>query len=143
MVLKLRDICLACIAKEFYKIENFNSSLLHAAHKELIIELLANHGLLLERRSTQTAAAAANTDTNDNTDGSDAYQQALIEYFFDGHLNTLKFNYCEQLSDKFLARVAIQASSSSSSSSLASRFDQKKLTVNCLKIVGCKNITGK
>jgi hypothetical protein len=127
MVLKLKDICLTCIAKEFDKIENFNSSLLHAAHKEIIIELLANHGLL-EKRPSSASDSNATAEIENAT-----YQQALIDYFFEGHLKSLRFNYCEQLSNKFLTLVAKQASS---------RLDEKKLIVNSLKIVGCKKVTG-
>ena len=68
MVLKLNELCLSFIAKEFFFLKNFDPNLLHANHKEKIIERLVNHKwIVLDKNNTE----------NDNL-----YQKKMIEYFF-------------------------------------------------------------
>jgi hypothetical protein len=103
MVLSLKDICLNYIAREFDTIPNFNHALLHSADKETIIERLINHSLLdvpsnkLEQRKVSSASELSRMKAD--------YQSSLVHNFFNGHLDTLRFNGCNQITDQFLRLI--------------------------------------
>ncbi len=129
MVLKLKDICLNFIAKEFYSIQSFDNTLLNSTHKEKVIERLGNHDWLKL------------TDLNENINDKDQlafrnklYQESLIHHFFNGRLNCLKFDGCSQLDDHFLKLI----------SEINQLKDEKtKLHFKSLLINRCHYITGK
>ena len=130
MVLKLKDICLNFIAKEFYSIQNFDNTLLNSAHKEKIIERLGNHDWL-----------NYTPNSNDNVNDKDQlafknklYQESLVHNFFNGHFHCLKFDGCSQLNDNFLKLI----------SEINHLKDEKtKLHFKLLLINRCHYITGK
>ncbi len=90
MVLKLNEICLNFITKNFYLIPNFDNTFLHTTHKENIIERLSNHDLL--NRPFQHVPSHEQSNS----------QISLIKNFFNGSLNCIKFNRCTGLTDSFL-----------------------------------------
>jgi hypothetical protein len=141
MVLSLKDICLNFIAKEFDTIPNFNHTLLHAANKETVIERLINHSLL-DAPSNKLAKRKV-TSHADLATISAQYQTSLVRNFFNGHLDTLKFNACNQINDRFL-RLIKQANSDGSSSSSSDNDDptRVKLHFKSILIRYCPNLTG-
>ncbi len=87
MFLKLKNICLNFIARNFFKIENFDPTLLSSAQKVAIIELLATHDLLHNENNNQI------------------YQRNLILNFFNGHFAELLFDCCDQIDEAFLQLI--------------------------------------
>ena len=124
MVLELKELCLSYIAKHFDQIQNFDHSLLHAAHKEKIIERLANHNWLVPEHND------CDSDNEDHVtiQCAQAYQNKLVESFFNGHLNSLTFSECGQLDDAFLEKIA--------------QISKIKLCFKAFKINKCPNISG-
>ena len=114
MVLKLKDICLNFIAKNFTDISNFNHKLLSSAQKEIIIERLANHNWLSNSSNIQSI---------------ESYQKSLIQYFFNGYLNAVIFNDCYQLDDNFIELVTKLVSSN-------------ELVIKSIAIIRCYKLTG-
>ena len=130
MVLKLNELCLSFIAKEFYFIKNFDSNLLHANHKEKIIERLVNHKwLALDKNTTPSLLHSRLQLENDNL-----YQLKMIDYFFNGHQESLKFNDCNQVNDNLLRQISIFNKDENLN---------RKLFFKSLKINRCHNITGR
>ena len=115
MVLKLKDICLNFIAKNFTDISNFNHKLLSSAQKEIIIERLANHNWL----STLSI----------DIQSIESYQKSLIQYFFNGCLNAVIFNDCYQLDDNFIELITQLVSSN-------------ELVIKSIAIIRCYKLTG-
>jgi hypothetical protein len=138
MVLSLKDICLNYIAQEFDIIPNFNHALLHSADKETIIERLINHSLLdvpsnkLEQRKVCSQSELTRIKAE--------YQSNLVKNFFNGHLDTLRFNGCNQITDQFLRLIKQK----NSETSLRSDSPVKvKLHFKSILIRYCPNLTGK
>jgi hypothetical protein len=120
MVLKLKDICLNYIARNFLVIKNFNHKLLSSAQKENIIERLANHNMLLEFPSS----------FNSQSIEGENYQKSLIENFFNGYLDSVIFNNCNQLDDIFIQLITKLVSSND-------------LVIKSIAIIRCYKLTGK
>ena len=122
MVLKLKEICLTCIAKEFHKIASFDYTLLNTSHKEIIIERLINHSLINYENKFNTSNNEINNDLIRLN-----YRKCLIKNFFNGNLTSIKFNSCHQVNDSFLELIANQIN---------------VLKFKCLTINGCNSLTG-
>jgi hypothetical protein len=118
MVLELKDICLNYIAKNFSVINNFNHTLLSSTQKEIIIERLVNHNWLYLLPSSS------------NIQSIESYQRSLVKYFFNGHLNAITFNDCNQLNDIFIQLITQLVSSDD-------------LEIKSLAIIKCIKVTGK
>jgi hypothetical protein len=128
MVLKLNELCLSFIAREFFLIKNFDHSLLHASHKEKIIERLVNHNWLALEKNTHSLLYSRL-----ETENTDLFQRKLIEYFFNGYQESLKLNHCSQVNDDFLKQISVYNKDANSN---------KKLYFRALKINRCQNVTG-
>ena len=116
MVLSLKETSLNYIANSFSQIKNFNHSLLNSHHKQLIIERLTNHNrLFLAKQSPEQTLN---------------YQTKLVNNFFNGHLNQIKFNSCNQLNDEFVKLLI----------NLVRPVD---LMIKSIEINKCVNLTGK
>ena len=100
MVLKLSEICLNFIAKEFTAIKNFDHRLLHSRHKEILIQRFIDHDLFYSQKEFDSKRF------NPNLNGT--YQQVLVSNFFNGHLDSIQFRFCPQIDDDFLRLVAAQ-----------------------------------
>lgn len=120
MVLKLREVCLNSIARSFYTIPNFDSTLLHAGDREKVIERLANHGLLnLHNKFNE----------NDSSSSDELqYRRSLIRSFFYGHLDSVRFDSCFQLDDSFLQLIVQHA--------------PEKLLIRSIAINNCDKLSG-
>ena len=135
MVLNLKDICLNYIAKEFDTIPNFNSSLLDAVNKETIIERLINHNLLdvlSNKLETRKIASKADLDKLRTH-----YQSSLIKNFFNGYLDTLRFNGCSQVTNDFLRLIKLTNNDKNDISKT-----RTKLHFRSVFIRNCSNLTG-
>lgn len=120
MVLKLREICLNSIARSFYTISNFDSTLLHAGDREKVIERLANHNLFNLHNKFNEDASSAEAEL--------LYRQSLVRNFFYGHLDLVRFDSCSQLDDSFLQLIV--------------RLAPEKLFIRSFAINNCEKLTG-
>ena len=102
MVLKLKELCLTFISKEFWQLKNFDHTLLSSQHKEIIIERLANHSLFNYRNKYN------NFEIEDESFKNEQYRQKMLDYFFDGFLTYIKFNSCSQLDDSLCVLISKQ-----------------------------------
>ncbi len=130
MVPKLNELCLSFIAREFFFLKGFDPNLLHSSHKEKIIERLVNHKwIVLDKNNTLDLFHSSLKLENDNL-----YQKKMIEYFFNGHQESLKLNDCIQVNDDLLRKISVLNRDES--------FNRKYF-FKSLKIKRCQNITGK
>lgn len=122
MVLKLREICLNFVTKNFDTISNFDQSLLYSPDKEKIIERLANHNLLSLNNKYNNRKSYSETEEC-------LFRQRLIRNFFTGHLNSIKFNGCTQLDDSFLVMLV--------------QIPANQLVFKSINFYKCRILTGK
>ena len=120
MVLKLREICLNSIARSFYTISNFDSTLLHAGDREKVIERLANHNLFNLHNKFNEDASSSEDELK--------YRQSLVRNFFYGHLDSVKFDSCSELDDSFLHLIV--------------KLTPEKLFIRYFTINNCEKLSG-
>lgn len=135
MVLKLRDLCLNFVAKEFKHMRNFDPRCLSSSQRELIIERLLTHDLLdlsccysssKHRRSTTSSTSG----TNDELDNQ--HKRDLIRCFFNGTIQALTLNASQHVNDDFVKMIR---QFGASEKALPLRF--RSLCIN-----RCRNISG-
>ena len=109
MVLKLRDICLNFVAKEFKQIRNFDPLCLSSSQRELIIERLMDHDLLDLTAFTDSPlnknVSTNSMDTNEFDWLDKSYKRDLIRCFFNGIIRSLTFNINQQVNDQFVKMI--------------------------------------
>ena len=121
MVLKLKELCLIHVGKEFIKLKLFDGKLLSVNHKEILIGYIVNHGLLNFNNKFNNI--------NDKSEyANQVYRKHLIDNLFNGHLNEIKFISNVQLDDSFFELISNQKN----------LLKFKSLTIN-----RCPNLTGK
>lgn len=102
MVLKLKDLCLDYISEEFDTIGH-ELQLLDVSSRESVLDRLVNHDLLElpEHRLQKIRVKDKDHLVKINAE----YQNKLVQCFFNGNLNSLRFNYSHQVTDKLLHLV--------------------------------------
>ncbi len=101
MVMKLKELCLIQVGKEFINLKLFDRKMLSCTQKEILIEYIANHGLLNYNNKF-------NNSINKSESTNQVYRKHLVESLFNGHLNEIKFTSNIQLDDSFFELISNQ-----------------------------------